>query len=109
MSALFRVRRRLGLYLCKPKNPKYVPKPYAPALFPGQKVQIDVKVVPKSCIVGKAKAFGQKFYQYTAIYLGAFEEQNTYSSMIFSVQNLQSTNGQRHRIHEKIHKRKGGR
>ena len=82
--------RRLGLYRTKPKNPKYVPKPYAVALFPGQKVQIDVKVVPKSCIVGKARELGQKFYQYTAIdectrirYLGAFEEQSTYSSKKF--------------------------
>ena len=90
MPTLFRVMRRLGLYRTKPKNPKYVPKPYEAALFPGQKVQIDVKVVPKSCIVGKARELGQKFYQYTAIdectrirYLGAFEEQSTYSSKKF--------------------------
>lgn len=90
MSALFRVMRRLGLYRLKPRNPKYTPKPYAKADFPGQKIQIDVKVVPKSCIVGQAKELGQKFYQYTAIdectrlrYLGAFTEQSTYSSMIF--------------------------
>ena len=67
MSALLRVMRRLDLYRAKAQNPKYVPKPYEPAHFPGQKVQIDVKVVPSSCIVGAAKAFGQKFYQYTAI------------------------------------------
>ena len=90
MPALFRVMRRLGLYRAKPQNPKYVPKPYEPALFPGQKVQIDVKVVPNTCIVGAAKALGQKFYQYTAIdectrmrYLGGFEEHSTFSSMIF--------------------------
>ena len=50
MPTLFRVMRRLGLYRAKPQNPKYVPKPYEPAHFPGQKVQIDVKVVPSSCI-----------------------------------------------------------
>ena len=90
MPALFRVMRRLDLYRAKPQNPKYIPKPYEPALFPGQKVQIDVKIVPKSCIVGVAGALGQKFYQYTAIdectrmrYLGAFEEHSTFSSMIF--------------------------
>ena len=56
--------------------------------YPGQRVQIDVKFVPDSCIVGAAK--GQKFYQYTAIdeysryrYIEAFEEHSTYSSAVF--------------------------
>ena len=90
MSALFRVMRRLSLYREKKKNPKYLPKPYQKALYPGEKVQIDVKVVPSTCIVGEAKKLGQKFYQFTAIdectrirYLGAFDEQSTYSSMLF--------------------------
>ena len=55
---------------------------------PGQRVQIDVKFVPDSCLVGEAK--GKKFYQYTAIdeysrfrYLEAFEEHSTYSSTVF--------------------------
>ncbi len=51
----------------KPPNPKYIPKPYEKMLYPGQRVQIDVKFVPESCIVGDAKAEGRKFYQYTAI------------------------------------------
>ena len=40
--------------------------------YPGQWVQIDVKLVPYACIVGQTKAEGKKFYQYTAIdeYLG---------------------------------------
>ena len=46
-------------------NPKYIPKPYEKMLFPGQRVQIDVKFVPSSCLVGKAK--NQKFYHYTAL------------------------------------------
>ena len=33
--------------------------------YPGQRVQVDVKVVIASCIVGDAE--GEKFYQYTAI------------------------------------------
>lgn len=33
--------------------------------YPGQRIQIDVKHVPKSCLVGDIK--NQKFYQYTAI------------------------------------------
>lgn len=56
--------------------------------IPGQRVQIDVKVVPTACIVGDAT--GKKFYQYTAIdeysrfrYLEAFEEHSSYSSAVF--------------------------
>ena len=72
----------------KPKNPKYIPKPYEQMLFPGQRVQIDVKFVPAACVVGSAE--GQKFYQYTAIdeysryrYIEAFDEHSTYSSTVF--------------------------
>lgn len=54
ISGLFRCMRRLHLKAEKRPNPKYVPKPYQPARFPGEKVQIDVKVVPKSCITGNA-------------------------------------------------------
>ena len=57
-------------------------------LYPGQRVQIDVKFVPAACLVGDAK--GKKFYQYTFIdeysrfrYLEAFEEHSTYSSTVF--------------------------
>ena len=91
MSSLFRVMRKLGLYRKKSKNPKYIPKPYEKATFPGQKVQIDVKVVPKSCIVGKAKKLEQKFYQYTAIdeckrirFLMSFEEKYIFVDDIFT-------------------------
>ncbi len=72
----------------KPPNPKYIPKPYEQMLYPGQRVQVDVKHVPSSCIVGDA--YGQKFYQYTAIdefsrfrYVEAFKEASTYSSRVF--------------------------
>ncbi len=51
-------------------------------------MQIDVKFVPASCLVGEAQ--GQKFYQYTFIdeysrfpYLEAFEEHSTYTSALF--------------------------
>jgi transposase InsO family protein len=40
-----------------------MPKPYNTPSNPGEKVQIDVKYVPKECCVGKAG----KLYQYTAI------------------------------------------
>lgn len=88
ITGLYRVLIKQGQMAVKPPNPKYIPKPYELMYYPGQRVQIDVKVVPSACIVGDAK--GQKFYQYTAIdeysryrYLEAFEEQSTYSSKIF--------------------------
>ena len=88
ITGLYRVLQKTGQLSVKPPNPKYIPKPYEKMFYPGQRVQIDVKVVPTSCIVGDAK--GEKFYQYTAIdeysrfrYLEAFKEQSTYSSAIF--------------------------
>ena len=88
ITGLYRVLRKQGQMAVKPPNPKYIPKPYEKMLYPGQRVQVDVKVVPTACIVGDAK--DKKFYQYTAIdeysrfrYLEAFEEQSTYSSAVF--------------------------
>ena len=53
---------------------------------PGQRIQIDVKVVPLRCPVNPE----ERLYQYTAIdefsrlrYLGAYPEQSTYSSADF--------------------------
>ena len=108
IPGLYRVLRRMALTPVKPPNPKYIPKPYEQMMYPGQRVQIDVKVVPTACIVGDAK--GQKFYQYTALdefsrfrYVEAFEEQSTYSSAVFldhmlkafpfSVECVQTDNG----------------
>ena len=75
-------------------NPKYIPKPYEQMQYPGQRVQIDVKFVPKSCLVGQAMdeaaENGGYFYQYTFLdeysrfrYLEAFPEHNTFSSAEF--------------------------
>ena len=88
ITGLWRVLKRLSLTASKPPNPKYIPKAYEQMSFPGQRIQIDVKHVPASCIVGEAT--GKKFYQYTAIdeysrfrYVEAFEEASTYTSTIF--------------------------
>ena len=88
ISGLYRVLRRTGDMAVKLPDPKYVPKPYEQMLYPGQRVQIDVKHVPASCLVGEAA--GQKFYQYTFLdeysrfrYLEAFDEISTYSSTVF--------------------------
>ena len=88
ITGLYRVLKRLELTAVKPPNPKYIPKTYEQMLYPGQRVQIDVKHVPAACIVGQAT--GQKFYQYTAIdefsrfrYVEAFDECSTYTSTRF--------------------------
>lgn len=88
VTGLYRVLRKQGQMAVKPPNPKYIPKPYEPMYYPGQRVQVDVKHVPAACIVGDAT--GKKFYQYTAIdeysrfrYLEAFEEASTYTSKLF--------------------------
>ncbi len=109
ITGLWRVLRRQNQMGIKLPNPKYTPKPYEKMLYPGQRVQIDVKVVPTSCIVGDAQ--GEKFYQYTAIdeysrfrYLEAFKEQSSYSSAVFvehlltkfpfKIECIQTDNGQ---------------
>ncbi len=88
ITGLYRILRKRNEMAIKPKNPKYIPKPYEPMHYPGERVQIDVKFVPASCIVGDAK--GEKFYQYTAIdeysrfrYVEAFREHSSYSSAVF--------------------------
>ena len=88
ISGLYRLLRRIDGKPIKLPNPKYIPKPYEPMTYPGQKVQIDVKYVPSACLVGEAAE--EKFYQYTFIdeysrfrYLEAFKEQSTYSSTQF--------------------------
>ena len=52
--SLWRVLQRQALLPVKPPNPKYVPKPYEKMSYPGQRVQVDVKVVPAACIIPNA-------------------------------------------------------
>ncbi len=64
----------------------YTPKPYEQMTYPGQRVQVDVKVVPRRCIADPEL----RLFQYTAIdeftrlrFLAAYPEQSTYSSADF--------------------------
>ena len=88
ITGLWRILVKQGQMAVKLQNPKYIPKPYEQMDYPGQRVQIDVKHVPLSCIVGGIE--GEKYYQYTAIdectrfrYIEAFREATTHSSTIF--------------------------
>ena len=90
LVSLWRVLQRQKLQPVKPPNPKYIPKPYEKMSYPGQRVQVDVKVVPAACIVPNPDGLRERYYQYTAIdeysrfrYVAAFKEQSTYSSAQF--------------------------
>ena len=85
-ESLFRVMRKMGMF--PPEKPKkdYKPKPYEQMTHPGERVQIDVKVVPRRCIADPEL----RLFQYTAIdeltrlrFLAAYPEQSTYSSADF--------------------------
>ena len=75
----------------KKKPKKRTPKPYQRAEYPGQKVQIDVKYVPRYCT-----ADGNKYYQYTAkdecsrwTYREMYAEHSTDSSRQFLISLVQ--------------------
>ena len=85
-ESLFRVMRKLGMFPQPKAQTPYRAKPYEQMQYPGQRVQVDVKVVPLKCLANPE----EQLYQYTAIdeytrlrYLGAYPEQSTYSSADF--------------------------
>lgn len=96
--ALLKVLKRLGT----PTNPKSKPsptckksKPYEQMSYPGERIQIDVKYVPKECLspeFWEQHPLG-RLYQYTAIdeysryrILGGYLEHDTYASSLFLCQ-----------------------
>ena len=73
-------------------SPTYKPKPYKPMTHPGERIQIDVKYVPKECLSPRLSRNGNytQFFQYTAIdeysrlrILWGYDERNTYTSSEF--------------------------
>ena len=50
VESLWRVLRREGLTPKEKPKKKYKPKPYEQMQYPGQRIQIDVKVVPRACM-----------------------------------------------------------
>ena len=98
MSGLYKELITLGLTT----NPKSKPsptcrklKPYEQMTYPGERVQIDVKYVPKECLATEfiEKYGSTELYQYTAIdeysryrILCGYREHNTYSSSLFLCQ-----------------------
>ena len=85
-ESLFRVMRRLGMFSERKQEKAYIPKPYQQMTHPGERVQVDVKVVPRRCITDPEL----RLFQYTAIdeftrlrFLAAYPEQSTHSSADF--------------------------
>ncbi len=86
--SLYRMMQREGLRKAKKsKKTESISKPYEQMQYPGQRVQIDVKFVPKGCIKDKE---WKNYYQYTAIdeysrlrYLEGYQQVNTFSSSDF--------------------------
>ena len=86
-SSLFRVLRKMGVFVNKEKKEKYTPKKYDTPSNIGIKWQMDVKYVPKCCYSGSDS---QKFYQYTMIdeasrerFIYPYQEQSSYSTIDF--------------------------
>ena len=63
VSSLDRVMKKLGIGRKKQRKKRHVPQPYETPKIAGVRVQIDVKYVPRDCLV---KGLPQ-LYQYTAV------------------------------------------
>ena len=89
-ASLYRVLKKQGFYglEIKPKK-KYKPKPYHTPINLGEKWQMDVKYVPKSCYTSNIPS-DEKYYQYTVIdeasrerFIYPYKEQTSYSTCDF--------------------------
>lgn len=94
LTALYRLLRREGILPAPKKRARRKPKPYEPILVPGERFQMDVKYVPKQCLVGHLST--KRVYQYTAIdectrwrHIAVFDELSTYNSVEFLYQLLE--------------------
>ena len=90
ISGLYKAMIRMNDKRIKLPNPKSKSKPYEKMTYPGQRVQIDVKYVPKACLTDEATGVLKGFFQYTFIdeysrfrILMAAKEQSTYESSKF--------------------------
>lgn len=111
-SGFLYAARRMGLCGGKAewKRPRKHDRRYPELGIPGEKVQIDVKEVPYSCLKGAAKRDGKHLYQWTAIdectrvrFIYGFEEHTPENSVRFfkmlqkvfpfQIQTIQTDNG----------------
>lgn len=91
IQGLYHAMQRLGIYTKTPsKKKKYEPIEYFEATYPGERIQIDVKYVPRNCMSKQLQEKEERFYQYTAIdeytrlrYMWYTNEHSTYESAKF--------------------------
>lgn len=88
-ASLYRVLVKLGYYLNKStKRNNYKPKKYHTPEFIGEKMQLDVKFVPRDCNANLRDDY--RYYQYTIIdeasrerFIYAYKEHSSYSTKDF--------------------------
>lgn len=91
IQGLYHAMQRLGIYSKIPsKKKKKESIEYFVATYPGERIQIDVKYVPRNCMSKELQEREEKFYQYTAIdeytrlrYMWYTNEHSTYESAKF--------------------------
>lgn len=111
VTSLYRVMQSIGIYNKAPSKKKEKNSGcYEQMTYPGQKVQVDVKYVPKKCLSKELQEMGERFYQYTAIdeytrirYLWFTNAHDTYAStefvkrlvkvFPFKIERIQTDNG----------------
>ena len=89
-ASLFRFLRKNGIFVKKEiVRTKHALKPYATPTIVGDKLQLDVKFVPKECY---APLDNKKFYQYTIIdeasrerFIYGYESHDSYSTVDFVI------------------------
>lgn len=88
ITTVYRTLIKLGLRTNPPKARKKVRQEYDPTNYPGERIQIDVKYVPKDSVIDNPN--NDKYYQYTAIdefsryrVLKIYRENSTYTSTQF--------------------------
>jgi transposase InsO family protein len=93
IPGLFRAMKRLGYYGGRKKVKPPKAGKMEEMLFPGQKIQIDVKYVPKGCVKAEIPV---KLYQFTAIdefsrlrYLEGFDDNSSYTAKVFLMHALE--------------------
>ena len=91
IQGLYHAMQRMGIYKKTPsKKKESEPNEWVSGEYPGDKIQVDVKYVPRKCMSKELQEKGEKYYQYTAIdeytrqrVLWASKEHNTYESTKF--------------------------
>ena len=91
VQGLYHVMQGLGIYKKAPsKRKESQPNEWISGTYPGEKVQVDVKYVPRECMSPELQKLGEKYYQYKGIdeytrmrYTWFTNEHSTYSSSEF--------------------------